>query len=307
MDIRSGRTRIAFTASLVLHGVLAVVVISYVLVQKEILPNPFAAEFVAPPSPPKPSVRKPVIKQVPKPVVATATRIVAPQVATTRVARAAAVKTSNGVGPTALQFAPRAVRIAAAVGSATPRMVSRDVDIPQVLTAANLPVSDGPDALACSAPVAGGGMGDGPAIVRGLMGGVGALGRAQGLKMAGISLVEHVGTELDGMGDMAQVITLGTPDVLPLPKGEPGGRVVGRGKDIRGVFRLVRVRHNLSDWWADSTSLLALAKWVNTNTRIKTDMSVEGGALTLGDSNIHKSPLLWMTGHDPNLMQRYTE
>jgi hypothetical protein len=40
------------------------VVTLYILVQKEILPNPFAAEFVAPPPPPKPSVRRPVTKRV---------------------------------------------------------------------------------------------------------------------------------------------------------------------------------------------------------------------------------------------------
>ncbi len=301
MGIRSGRTSIALTASLVIHGILAVVVTASLLVQPEILPNPVAADLMAPPPPPKPSVRKPVVRQVPRPVVVMDTPVAAPRVATTRVTRPGAVKTSNGVGPTALQFSPRAVRIAAAVGSPTPRIASGDVDLPQVSTAVDLPVSDGADALAYSAPVAGGGMGRGLEIARGVLGGACSLSQAEGAKLAGVSLVEHVGTELDGMGDMAQVITIGAPDVLPLPKGEPGGRVVGRGKDIRGAFRLVRVRHNLSDWWADSTSLLALAKWLNSHTQIKTDMNVEGGSLALVDAGIHKSPLLWMTGHDPSL------
>ena len=123
--------------------------------------------------------------------------------------------------------------------------------------------------------------------------------------MPGISLVEHVGAELDGLGDMGLTVTIGAADVLPLPKGQPGGRVVGRGKDIRGVCRLVRVRHDLSDWWADSGSLGKLAKWLNAKTSIKTDMEVEGGALRLTDADLMKAPMLWMTGHDPSLVNSY--
>ena len=64
MSARSCRTSLALTVSLVLHVSAAMVVTLYILVQKEILPNPFAAEFVAPPPPPKPSVRRPVTKRV---------------------------------------------------------------------------------------------------------------------------------------------------------------------------------------------------------------------------------------------------
>ncbi len=101
---------------------------------------------------------------------------------------------------------------------------------------------------------------------------------------------------------MAEAVTIGTLDVLPLPPGEPGGRVVGHGKDIRGVFRLARVKHALSDWWTDPSSLNALAKWLNEKTRVRTDMNVEGGAVALTDASLLKSPLLWMTGHDPTLV-----
>ena len=107
----------------------------------------------------------------------------------------------------------------------------------------------------------------------------------------------------DGLGDMASQIQLGEVEVAPLPKGEPGGRVVGRGKDIRGVLRLTRVRHRLSDWWADSSSLNALADWLNEKTKIKTDLNVEGGALALTDSLLMKAPLIFMTGHDPSLVR----
>jgi len=295
-------TSSAFVLSLILHGVAAVALTFYILIEKEIIPNPFAAEFVLPPPPPKPQVRKPQIRQIPKPVIITDTPVaVQPQV-TTRVTTAAVVKTSNFRAETVLEFAPKAVQINAPVNPAAPRVVNPNVAIPQVVTNADLPVSDSPDALAFSAPVAGGGIGAGPKIGRSVTGGGVGLGR-QMVKMSGISLVDHVGAEIDGIGDMAQSITIGAQDVLPLPKGEPGGRVVGRGKDIRGVFRLVRVKHDLSDWWADSSSLNALAKWLNEKTQIKTDMNVEGGAVRLTDANLMKSPMLWMTGHDPSIVQ----
>ena len=49
---------------------------------------------------------------------------------------------------------------------------------------------------------------------------------------------------------------------------------------------------------------------MNERTKIKTDMNVEGGALKFTDANLHKAPMLFMTGHDPaltrskNLMSR---
>ena len=74
------------------------------------------------------------------------------------------------------------------------------------------------------------------------------------------------------------------------------GRVVGKGRDIRGILRVTRVRHSLSDWWADPSALNAWTKWMNAKTRIKTDMNVEGGPLKFTDANLHKAPLLFMTG-----------
>lgn len=103
-----------------------------------------------------------------------------------------------------------------------------------------------------------------------------------------------------GIAKMAESIRLGFEDVEPLLKGEPGGRMIGRGRDIQGVFRFARIQHNLSDWWADQTSLIGLTEWLNRQTRIKTDMNVEGGAIRLTDPKLLKSPLLFFTGHDPS-------
>ncbi len=86
-------TSSAFMISVGIHLAAAIALTFYILIEKEIIPNPFGAEFVAPPPPPKPQVRKPQVRQIPKPVVITDTPVaVQPQV-TTRVTTAAVVKT----------------------------------------------------------------------------------------------------------------------------------------------------------------------------------------------------------------------
>lgn len=305
-------TSVSFLISLAFHGIVAVILLLYVLVQKEIIPNPFQVDILAPPPPPKPSVRRPDIKPVPKPIVLQEVSVSAPQT-TNRVHATvtSTVKTSDLQAQSVLAFADKAVRVETPRVGDRPRVIDPNVAVPPVVTAANLPIADTPDALAFSSPLGTGGQGGsgrgvgGTGIGRGI-----APGRAvalvsqsaQDVKLAGLSLVERLSTVIDGIGDMPFTITLGAPDVLPLPKGEPGGRVVGKGKDIRGVFRLVRARHHLSDWWTDASALSGLAKWLNANTKIHTDMSVEGGAVELRDTNLLRSPVVWMTGHDPTVV-----
>jgi hypothetical protein len=116
-------------------------------------------------------------------------------------------------------------------------------------------------------------------------------------------MVKEVGAIRDALDEVVDGVMLGNLEVPPLPRGEPGGRVVGRGRDVRGVFRFTRLRHDLSDWWADASSLNAWTKWLNERTKIKTDMNIEGGALKLTDANVMKSPILVMTGHNPALIK----
>ena len=120
---------------------------------------------------------------------------------------------------------------------------------------------------------------------------------------AGLSMVEHVGAVRDALTEVVEEITLGNEDIPPLPPGEPGGRVIGRGKDIRGVLRFTRVKHGLSDWWTNPSALNHFAKWANERTKIRTDLNVAGGTPKLTDANLMKAPLIFMTGHDPALVR----
>ena len=123
------------------------------------------------------------------------------------------------------------------------------------------------------------------------------------VRPAGLSMVEHVGAARDALTEVVEEITLGNEEVPPLPPGEPGGRVIGRGKDIRGVLRFTRVRHGLSDWWTNPSSLNQFVKWLNECTKIRTDLNVAGGTPKLTDANLMKAPLIFMTGHDPAMVR----
>jgi hypothetical protein len=301
MAARSQRTRFAFTVSIAVHAAAAVALTFYILVEKEIIPNPFDTVLVTPAPMATPKPRRARVRPIPKPIAMDDTPVAAQPKVTTRASLSALPKTSSVRVESVLEFATQATQVSAPMRFARPRVVRPTTDVPQVVTTADLPVSDSPDALAFSAPVARGRSGPklGRSVAgRGIAGPSAQLGKARGL-----TLVEHVGAALDGLGDMAEAAAIGYDEVRPLPKRWGGGRVVGVGKNIRGVFRLVRVKHDLSDWWADSSSLNALTKWLNEKTQIKTDMNVEGGAVRLTDANLHKSPLLWMTGHDPSLVQ----
>ena len=190
-----------------------------------------------------------------------------------------------------------------------PKVVNPHAPIPQALTHTDAPVSDAPDALALSSSVVTGAGKNGGRMSRGIGGsGRGISGGTMQVRIIdafklppGLAMVKEVGAVRDALDEVVDGILLGNLEVPPLPRGEPGGRVVGRGRDIRGIFRFTRVRHDLSDWWADASSLNAWAKWLNERTKIKTDMNVEGGALKLTDANVMKSPILVMTGHEPAL------
>ncbi len=296
------RTSGAFMTSLVLHAVIAFIAGIYLVTQTEQFKDLVGAEVLQPKEPPKPKVRKPVVKPVIKPTVPTQNTVVVEQVQVQPRVTTAFVAKSNFQPQTVLEFSNQTVKVEAPINPNVPRVVTPNAPVPTVVTHADLPVSDAPGALAFSAPVATA-PSAGPANI-----GRGVAGGAVQVKVAferppGLAMVENVGAARDALGDVVENITLGNVEVPPLPRGEPGGRVIGKGRDIRGVFRFTRIRHSLSDWWADASSLNALTKWLNERTKIKTDMNVEGGALKFTDANLFKTPFVFMTGHDPSLVR----
>jgi len=101
-----------------------------------------------------------------------------------------------------------------------------------------------------------------------------------------------------GMAPEESLIPTNLESPMKLQDNKLGGMLTGRGNDLSGHIRLIRVRHGLSDWWQDPSALMGMVDWLNKNTRIHADMKIAGGVLSLDDPRIFESPLLIMTGHD---------
>ncbi len=300
--MRVKRTSGALMTSVALHLVIAIVTGIYLITQTPRFQELIGVEMLQIKVPPGPKVRKPVVKSVIKPTVPTQDRVVVDRIQTQPRVIEALVEKHTFQPRIVLEVSKQTVKINPPIDPNLPRVVTPNTPVPTAVTRANLSVSDASDALAVSAPVTGA-----PSIRIANMD-RNVEGRVVQVKVAferppGLAMVENVGVAREALSDVVEKVILGNDDVLPLPKGDPGGRVIGRGKDIRGVFRFTRVRHSLSDWWADASSLNALTKWLNEWTSIKTDMNVEGGAVKLTDANLLKAPLVFMTGHDPTFVR----
>ena len=302
--------------SLTIHLGLAGIIGGYLVTQSQPFKDLMGVEVLqSAKTPPKPQVRRPVIKPVQKPEVpAKNTVVVEPVEIQTRATNAAIVRTATVQPRVIAMFSNQALKLNAPINPNVPKVVNPHAPIPQAVTHTDAPVSDAPDALALSSPVVtvtdknGGrmshGVGGGG---RGISDGIVQVRITDVFKLpSGLAMVKEVGAIRDALNGVVDGVILGNLEVPPLPHGEPGGRVVGKGRDIRGVFRFTRLRHNLSDWWADASALNAFTKWLNERTHIRTDMNVEGGALKLTDANVMKSPILVMTGHEPALAKAKT-
>ena len=291
------RTSSALMTSLVLHLVIALIAGFYLISQTDYWSDTFVIDHfdVEPPKPPR--VREILIREPIRPSASPQHTVVSEPIQVKPHVTKAFDKPTVFQPQQVLEFTNEVVKVDAPMNPNVPSVVVSNTQ-PQVWTQAALPVSDAPGALVFSSPVATA-PSAGPAHVN-----RGAAGHVQ-LKVTFkrppvLAMVQHVGAVNSGLNDVVRSISLGGELPVP-PRGEPCGYVVGRGRDIRGVFRFTRIRHSLSDWWADASSLNALTKWLNERTKIKTDMNVEGGAVKLTDANLLKMPLAFMTGHDPSL------
>ena len=323
MKIMSTVSR-SWSISFAIHLGLASIVGGYLVTQSQPFKDLTGVEISQPANlPTKPQVRKPVIKPIQKPEVPIESAIIVePVKAQPRTTNVAVVRTATVRWQTVSAISNQALKLNAPVNPNVPKVINPHAPVPQVVTHTDAPVSDASDALAWSSPVGTGtgknsehtGRGSGAGKNSEHMGrrsggdGRGISGGTVQVRITdvfeslpGLTMVEEVGTVRDALEPVVDGVRLGNLEVPPLPRGEPGGRVVGRGRDIRGVLRFTRVRHSLSDWWADASALNAFTKWLNEKTQIRTDMNVEGGALKFTDANLHKAPLLFMTGHDPAL------
>ena len=291
------RTSSALMTSLVLHFVIALIAGLYLISQTDYFEAVFDVDILNPEPPKPPKVRDILTREPIKPSVSSQYTVVAEPVQVKPHVTKALDKPTVFQPQKVLEVSNQAVQMNAPMNPNVPSVVVSNMQ-PQVWTQTELPVSDAPGALVFSSPVATAPSAGPVRMNRGAA-------RHVQLKVTferppGLAMVQHVGAVNTGLDDVVRSIPLGGELPVP-PKGEPHGHVVGKGRDIRGVFRFTRIRHTLSDWWADASSLNALTKWLNERTKIKTDMNVEGGAVKLTDANLLKMPLSFMTGHEPSL------
>ena len=119
------------------------------------------------------------------------------------------------------------------------------------------------------------------------------------------SLTQSGGGGQDAFGE-------GIPETIGGYKAEIGnklGSIIDEEDGIvRGHIRLIRLKHEMSDWWQDPTAIPSLIKWLREHTpSITADMKYAGGALPLTDARIMDAPLIMMTGHDQAMAKSYKQ
>ena len=129
--------------------------------------------------------------------------------------------------------------------------------------------------------------------------GTGSSGSGTGLG----ALTQGGGTGQDAFGEGISDIVGGYEDEI----GDQLGSIIDEeGGVVRGHIRLIRLKHDMSDWWQDPTAIPSLIKWLREHTpSITADMRYAGGSLSLKDEDILNAPLMIMTGHDQAMSVSY--
>lgn len=278
------RRNMALFFSLIVHVIAIILTAVLVLKPKieQIIENSIAVEFVEPQQHQRTQVPKKIVRTVKRKQTTagpsirsaaaklpTAARSAIPQITDTPNLEAPPLPTVTELAPS-----PEAILSATDVSSATIDRGSGEIE--------------GGDAVL--------GSGNSGKIVRQQSGGSGtSLG----------NLTQSGGGGQDGLGE-------GIPGTLGGYRDEIGdklGSIIDEEDGIvRGHIRLIRLKHQMSDWWQDPTAIPSLIKWLRENARsITADMKYAGGALPLTDNRILDAPLVIMTGHDQAMSASYQQ
>jgi hypothetical protein len=274
---RSGHVQVAALLSFVLHAIMAIVAALYIAVnQRPDRPDaPILVELIE--MPPM-LLRDARLRKELLPLAE-----VRPLAPTTDVSPAAT---------RAPHMIPEVVRRATNLVSQTVEVGPHRVSplLPDVATMANLRSQRLGDSLPTPTSTAGSSSA-GRGVETGRVRAAGGDPAKQGLSIISSTGVESVGLAQPKFHDVTVL----------LPDNRLGAVLQGKGRDLTGHIRIVRVKHALSDWWQDPTALSSFIAWLQDHTRIRADMKFEGGALPLDDDRILDSPLLILTGHDKDI------
>ena len=314
MQIMSTASR-SLSISFATHLCLASIIGGYLVTQNQPFKDLMGVEISQPANtPPKPQVRKPVIKLVQKPEVPIENPvIVEPVKVQQRVMNMAIIGASTVQPQTISAFSNQALKLNAPVNPNAP--------MPQVVAHTDDPASNAPDALALSSPVVTGtgkngkrmsrriagsgssGTGIGSGVERGDFGLGSGVNQTRTRGRVGIGSL--VGTEgatniEDTLSDVTEKVILGG-GVPELPSGSPGAIVVGRGRDMMGRLNLARFENPLHPFggicgsgvgnFRFGAGLSYLVQSLNQKTKIKTQL-VE--SVQLKDAAFFQTPIIFM-------------
>ena len=262
--------------SLIVHVIAIILTAVLVLKPKieQIIESSIAVEFVEPQQHQRTQVPKRIVREVKRKQTTAGPSIRSAAAKLPTAARSAIPQITDTPIPTVTELAPspEAILSATDVSSATIERGSGEIE-------------DGNAVL---------GSGNSGKIVRQQSGGSGtSLG----------NLTQSGGGGEDGLGE-------GILETLSSYRDEIGdklGSIIDEEDGIvRGHIRLIRLKHQMSDWWQDPTAIPSLIKWLRDNARsITADMKYAGGALPLTDNRIMDAPLVIMTGHDQAMSVSY--
>ena len=291
------KTSNALLTSIAIHFLIVLIAGLYFVTHTQTFESMIGVDVLNTPEQPKPPQ---VQKQIINPIALEQSMFVADPVETQSRLMTVAKQTRPQPQPQTVSEVPisnRNVKVRTPINPTVPKIVNPNVSKLEIKTTVDLPVSISPGTSPVALPTASL-PAPGPAHIRRGVAGVVQV-RLGWTRPFGLSIAEHVGVIESALENVVRGVTLGEVEVPSNNNGDPFGVAIGRGRDVSGGLRFARIRHSLSDWWADSSSLNKLTKWLNEKTKIKTDMNVEGGSIKLTDANLLKSPLLFMTGHDP--------
>ena len=276
------RRNMALLLSLAVHVIAIILTAVLVLKPKieQIIENSIAVEFVQPQQHQRTQVPKKIVRMV------------------KRKQTTAAPSISSA-----------AAKLPTASRSAIPRITDTpNLEAPPLSTVAELTPS--PEAILSATDTnprkierGSGEIGGGDAVVGSGNSGEIARQRSGGAGASLGNLTQSGGGGQDALGE-------GIPETLGSYKDDIGdklGSIIDEEDGIvRGHIRLIRLKHQMSDWWQDPTAIPSLIKWLRENARtITADMKYAGGALPLTDDRILDAPLVIMTGHDQAMSGSY--
>ena len=322
MQIMSTASR-SLSISFVIHLGLASIIGGYLVTQNQPFKDLMGVEISQPANtPPKPQVRKPVIKLVQKPEVPIENPvIVEPVKVQQRVMNMAIIGASTVQPQTISAFSNQALKLNAPVNPNVPKVVDPNAPMPQVVAHTDDPASNAPDALALSSPVVTGTGKNGERMRRGIAGS-GSIGTESGSGVergdfglgSGVnqtrtrgrvgltSLVTAEGTASieDTLSDVTEKVILGG-GVPELPSGSPGAIVVGRGRDMMGRLNLARFENPLHPfggicgsgvgYFRFGAGLSYLVQSLNQKTKIKTQLVK---SVQMKDAAFFQTPIIFM-------------